>query len=137
MIITQKNKYAIRAVFELARRVEQGPIKTAEIARAQKIPVRFLEVILSQLTRNGMVSSKRGYFGGYTLMQSPDAISVGDIIRMMDSAESLHCVSCVAKNDCGFEGDCAFLPMWEKAQGAMLKVLDTTTIQHLIDGKIP
>ena len=137
MIITQKNKYAIRAIFELAKRSDQGPIKTAEIAKAQKIPVRFLEVILGHLTRSGIVNSKRGYFGGYTLMRSPKSISVGDIIRMMDSAESLHCVSCVAKNDCGFEGDCAFLPMWEKAQSAMLKVLDTTTIQHLIDGEIP
>ena len=105
MIITQKNKYAIRALFELAKRREEGPVKTAEIAAAQKIPVRFLEVILGQLTRCGMVSSKRGYSGGYILIRSPDSISVGDIIRSMGSAESLHCVSCVAKNDCEFEGD--------------------------------
>ena len=133
MLITQKNQYAIRAVYELARRRNQGPIKGAEIAAVQKIPPRFLEVIMVQLKRGGIVAAKRGHKGGYRLTKSPDNISVGDILRRMEKLESFHCVSCIVKNDCDLKGDCAFLPMWAKAHNAMLDVFDNTTIQNLID----
>ena len=137
MQITRKNMYAIRAVFELARHPGKGPLKTADIAAEQKIPVRFLEVILSHLKRCGVVTSKRGLSGGYTLRTPPDQITVGDILRIMNTGESAHCVSCVSKNDCELKGECAFMPMWDKAYGAMIRVLDRTTIQHLLEGKIP
>ena len=135
MLITQKNRYAIRAVFELAKRLDQGPVKIVDIAAAQKIPVKFLEVILNQLKRGGMVKSKRGFQGGYTLLRPPHKLTVGDIIRKIESPESLHCVSCISRDDCDLKGDCAFLPMWTKAQKAMVDVFDNTTIQDLIDGK--
>lgn len=134
MLITQKNKYAIRAVFELAKRLDQGPVKIVDIAAAQKIPVKFLEVILNQLKHGGMVTSKRGFQGGYTLLRPPDRVTVGDIIRQIESPESLHCVSCISRDDCELKGDCAFLTMWTKAQEAMVDVFDSTTIQDLIDG---
>jgi Rrf2 family protein len=133
MLITQRKQYAIRAVYELARRRDQGPIKGAEIAAVQKIPPRFLEVIMVQLKRGGIVTSKRGYQGGYFLTLPPDNISVGDILRHMEKLESLHCVSCIVKDDCDLKGDCAFLPMWAKAHKAMLDVFDNTTIQNLLD----
>jgi Rrf2 family protein len=134
MLISKKIKYAIRAVFEIAKRQQDGPVKAAEIADAQKIPVRFLEVILNRLKHCGIVNAKRGYQGGYTLARSPENISVGDILRQMESDQSrLHCVSCLSKNDCELIGDCAFLPMWEKAQKSMLSVFDQTSIQNLID----
>ena len=136
MLITQKNRYAIRAVFELAKRQNQGHIKIAEIADAQKIPARFLEIILVQLKRSGLVASKRGYYGGYTLKKSPDRISVGDILRCMEKDDSHYCVSCIAKDNCALKGDCAFMPMWDKAQKAMLDVFNQTTIQNLLDDEI-
>ena len=135
MLIPQKNKYAIRAVFELAKRLDQGPIKIIDIAEAQKIPVKFLEVILNQLKRVGIVKSKRGFQGGYTLLRPPHKLTVGDIIRKIESPESLHCVSCISRDDCDLKGDCAFLTMWTKAQKAMVDVFDNTTIQDLIDGE--
>ena len=135
MLITQKNKYAIRAVYELALRRNQGPVKIADIAKAQKIPARFLEVILNQLKQSGIVDSKRGFQGGYLLGRSPDQITVGDILRHVESPEALHCVSCISRDDCGFKGDCAFLPMWTRAQRAMVDVFDKTTIQNLLDEK--
>jgi hypothetical protein len=60
MWISQKCEYAVRAVFELAKRVGRGPVRIADIAEAQAIPVRFLEVILSQLKQGGFVDSQRG-----------------------------------------------------------------------------
>ena len=133
MLINQKNQYALRAVFELAKRRNQGPIKIAQIAAAQKIPPRFLEVILVKLKRSGLVASKRGYQGGYFLIKPPEDISVGQILRLMETPDALDCVSCISKDDCDFKGDCAFIAMWTKAQGAMVKVFDQTSIQNLLD----
>ncbi len=134
MIITQKNQYAIRALFELAKRQGQGPIKINEIAQAQKIPTRFLEIILNQLKHGGLLESKRGFYGGYTLVRSPDEITVGEIMRLMDeSSESLYRITGMVRDDQRFEGSGIFLSMWTKAHKAMIDVLDNTTIQNLLD----
>jgi Rrf2 family protein len=134
MVFTQKNQYAIRAVFELAKRRDQGPIKINEIAQAQKIPTRFLEIILNQLKHGGLLESKRGFYGGYTLIRSPDEITVGVILRMMDkSSDSLYRITGMVRDDQQFEGSGIFLSMWTKAHRAMIDVLDNTTIQNLLD----
>jgi Rrf2 family protein len=134
MLFTQKNQYAIRAVFELAKRRDQGPIKINEIAQAQKIPTRFLEIILNQLKHGGLLESKRGFYGGYTLIRSPDEITVGVILRMMDeSSESLYRITGMVRDDQRFESSGIFLSMWTKAHKAMIDVLDKTTIQNLLD----
>ncbi len=134
MIITQKNQYAIRAVFELAKRRNQGPVKINEIAQAQKIPTRFLEIILNQLKHGDLLESKRGFYGGYTLICSPDEITVGEILRLMDkSSESLYCITGITRDDDRIEATGVFLSMWTKAHKAMIDVLDNTTIQNLLD----
>ena len=83
MAITQKSKYALRATLELAVRFGQGPISIGEIAKAQAIPARFLEAILAQLKRAGLVESRRGNEGGYVLSRPPARISVGDVLRVV------------------------------------------------------
>jgi Rrf2 family protein len=134
MVFTQKNQYAIRAVFELAKRRDQGPIKINEIAQAQKIPTRFLEIILNQMKHGGLLESKRGFYGGYILIRSPDEITVGEILRMMDkSSDSLYRITGMVRDDQQFEGSGIFLSMWTKAHKAMIDVLDNTTIQNLLD----
>ena len=81
-MVSQKCQYAIRATFELARRNGRGPIKIGEIAEAQAIPVRFLEVILNQLRQGGFVQSRRGA-GGCYLVRQPEEIKVGEITSML------------------------------------------------------
>ncbi len=135
MLVTQKNQYALRAIFELAKHQGKGPIKIHKISKAQAIPMRFLEVILGRLKRNGLVKSKRGYMGGYTLIRNPHNITVGDVFRYMD--ESVHPIECVALNasesTCPLRGECSFFPMWEKVHDAIYSVFDETSIQDLID----
>ena len=75
MLITKKNQYALRAIFELAKHDGKGPQKISEIAKAQAIPEKFLEVILNQLKGSGLVDSKRGFYGGYYLIRSPEKIT--------------------------------------------------------------
>ncbi|NNG00457.1 MAG: Rrf2 family transcriptional regulator [Desulfobacteraceae bacterium] len=134
MLITQKKQYALRAVFELAKHQGKGPVKSARIAEIQAIPTRFLEVILSQLKRSGIVAAKRGYYGGYQLIPAPEELTVGGIFRFLDQSKSPEeCLSCETKKDCPFEGNCAFMPMWHEVQDAMNRIYDRTTIRQLIE----
>ena len=136
MLATQKKQYALRAIFELAKRSRKKAVKTSEIAESQAIPVRFLEVILSRLKRKGLVQSKRGIHGGYTLAIAPEEISVGHIFRLLEDTEKTSdCISCTLKKNCPFIGECVFMDMWSKAHEAMYAVYDETTIQSLIDNE--
>jgi len=133
MLITKKNQYALRAIFELAKHDGKGPQKISEIAQAQAIPVKFLEVILNQLKGSGLVDSKRGFYGGYFLVRQPDTITVGEIMRFMErNMEQTKCVALVPEINCPFKGDCAFFPMWNQVKDAIYKVYDETTITDLI-----
>lgn len=134
MLVTQKKQYALRAIFELAKQQGEEPIKTSTIAEAQAIPLRFLEVIMGQLKRAGIVNSKRGFFGGYTLSRSADQLCVGDIFRVLDKEDNAEaCLACTSKGSCPFLGDCVFMELWDRAQCAVDTVYDQTTIQALID----
>ena len=138
MAITPKrNQYALRAIFELAKHKGKGPKKISEIAQAQAIPLRFLEVILSQLKGSGWVESKRGFYGGYYLKISPRDITVGDILRFMQrSPNPADCVACISKSECPFDGNCAFASMWNQVNQAMFAIYDDTSIQDLINKEI-
>jgi Rrf2 family protein len=133
-ITPKKNQYALRAIFELAKHRGQGPKKISEIAENQAIPMRFLEVILSQLKGSGLVDSKRGFYGGYVLTRPPDKISVGDVIRYMDQPDtSRACAACVSSKNCPFCGNCAFASMWNQVNDAIFEIYDSTTIQDLLN----
>ena len=133
-IVPKRNQYALRAIFELAKHQGKGPKKISEIAHAQAIPLRFLEVILGQLKGTGWVESKRGFYGGYLLKRPPGDITVGDILRFMQgTGHPMDCVACISEHDCPFNGECAFASMWNQVNEAMFKIYDETTIQDLID----
>jgi Rrf2 family protein len=135
-ITPKKNQYALRAIFELAKHEGKGPKKISEIAEVQSIPLRFLEVILSQLKGSGLVDSKRGFYGGYYLTRSPDKISVGDVLRFMDkAAESDNCPACVSKGNCPFSGNCAFSHMWHRVNDAIFEIYDSTSIRDLLNNE--
>lgn len=132
MAINQKCQYALRAIFELAKRKSASPCKIGAIADAQGIPVKFLENILSNLKCGGFVISSRGKDGGYSLARSADEITVGQIIRFVQG--SLAPVECTGSDSdfCAFASDCVFHPLWEKARIALEEVYDGTTISDLV-----
>ena len=135
-ITPKKNQYALRAIFELAKHQGKGPKKISEIAEVQSIPLRFLEVILSQLKGSGLVDSKRGFYGGYFLTRPPDKISVGDVLRFMDKpSTSGQCVACVSNSNCPFSGKCAFASMWNQVNAAIFEIYDGTTILDLLNNE--
>ena len=122
-MLSQKTRYAIRAMQHLADRYGQGPVRLADIAATQKIPPNFLTVILSELSRYGIVASMRGKDGGYWLAISPIDITYGDLIRVMRG--SLALVPCASRfahercNNCVEEGAC-------RTRSLMLQVRDRT-----------
>ena len=122
-MLSQKTRYAIRAMQHLADRHGEGPVQLAEIAAAQNIPANFLTVILSELTRYGLVASMRGKDGGYWLAVSPIDITYGDLIRVMRGSLALvPCASRFAHEKCSHcveEGDC-------RTRALMLQVRDRT-----------
>ena len=122
-MLSQKTRYAIRAMQHLADRHGEGPVQLAEIAAAQNIPANFLTVILSELSRYGIVASMRGKDGGYWLAVSPIDITYGDLIRVMRGSLALvPCASRFAHEKCANcveEGEC-------RTRALMLQVRDRT-----------
>lgn len=134
MNVSQKCQYALRAVFELARRGRDAPVKIADIAQAQAIPIRFLEVILSELKHGGFVESRRGANGGYLLGTAPKDITAGSIIEYVDGPLApVRCVATGEVSDCPLRGACSFMDLWERARDAVREVYNSVTLQELLD----
>ena len=134
MPISQKCQYGLRALFELAKRYGRGPVKVAEIAEAQAIPPRFLEVILGQLKQGKFVASRRGAAGGYELIRPPEDLTVGEIIRYVEGPMGpVGCVAHADREHCPLYGDCDFLPIWERAHQAVAAVYDATSFGDLVE----
>jgi len=118
--LSKKSEYALRALIELTQVHGTGTLQRHEIAARQHIPVEFLEQILLALKRAGLLSSRRGMKGGYALIKSPDEITLGQVIRMLDGPLApIACVSKTAYQKCS---DC---PYANKAQCPVQQVMGT------------
>ncbi len=134
MWVTQKCQYALRALFELAKREGRGVVRAADIAANQAIPKRFLEVILHQLRQGGFVDSQRGKEGGFFLSRPAESITVGELIRFIDGP--INPVDCQLERpqfDCSLKGNCVFIGLWEEARQALERVYDTKTLKDLVE----
>jgi Rrf2 family protein len=129
MNISVKSEYALKAIFDLALQylnappgtVQMSPIKIADIARRQKIPQKFLELILAGLKQNGFVDSRRGAEGGYLLAKSADDITVGEVLRAVENV----------KGGLRPQGNDPFGLVWQQVDQAVSGVLDRTTFGEL------
>jgi Rrf2 family protein len=125
MNISVKGEYALQALFDLATQTPGEPIKIADIARRQKIPQKFLELILAGLKQGGFVESRRGAEGGYLLARPADSITVGQVLRFMESSRS-------AKNGARSAADSPFRELWRDIEGAVSSVVDGATFGDLV-----
>jgi Rrf2 family protein len=133
MSVSSKCYYAIRAIYALSEHPGPEPMKIAEIAEKEKIPIRFLEVILSQLKGRGFVKSRRGADGGYLLARSADSLTVGEVMRSVDGPIApVDCVSKSRPTECEFHGACHFYPFWGRVRQAISDVVDRTTFADLV-----
>jgi len=138
MLVSQKSLYALRAIFELAKRGRNKPVKIAEIAEIQAIPPRFLEVILNQLKQAGFVESRRGNEGGYMLARSPEDITVGDVLEFIQGPVGpIDCLSGKThQGNCPLHENCVFIPMWEEVKSAIENVYNNITFKDLTEKEI-
>jgi Rrf2 family protein len=133
--VTAKADYAVRAVLELAT-VEDGLVKGERIARAQQIPLKFLENILIDLRHAGIVRSQRGAEGGYWLARSPDRIYVGEVIRAVDGP--LASVRGEAPEDLDYDGAAEHLQtVWIAVRASLRSVVDELTLADVVAGRLP
>lgn len=120
-----KGDYALRALFDLAEQVPGQPIRIADIARRQKIPQKFLELILSTLKQGGFVESRRGADGGYMLARAADTISVGEVLRFLEGARSGRKSGAAARLD-------PLDDVWRQVDEAVAEILNNTTFAGLV-----
>jgi len=133
MHVSSKCYYALRAIYELSEHTGSAPLKIAEIAQRQHIPLKFLEAILSNLKGGGFVKSWRGAEGGYRLARPADRITIGEVLRFMDGPVApVDCVSQSQPSECEFHGDCAFFEFWHQVRQSISDVVDRTTFADLV-----
>ncbi|GLQ54291.1 RrF2 family transcriptional regulator [Devosia nitrariae] len=131
-MISQKAKYALRALVVLARLKAGTTMMIGQISREQAIPKKFLEQILLELKRAGIVMSLRGRAGGYALLKAPEEVTFGEVLRLVDGPIApLPCLSKIAYRrceDCQEETSCEVRHVFERVTLATRAVLDSTTL---------
>jgi Rrf2 family protein len=124
MNISVKGEYALHALFDLAARSTSEPVKIGDIARRQKIPQKFLELILASLKQAGFVESRRGAEGGYLLARPPETITVGQVLRFVEGTR--------APRNSKRTGETPFSFMWRDVEDAVSQVVDQVTFSDLV-----
>jgi Rrf2 family protein len=123
-----KGEYALQAIFDLASQRPGEPVKIADIARRQRIPQKFLELILAGLKQSGFVESRRGAEGGYLLARDPEALTVGEVLRSIEGPA--HGKGRPQRK----RAETPFTDMWQHVDRAVSEVIDKTTFADLLRG---
>ncbi|MBQ8010841.1 MAG: Rrf2 family transcriptional regulator [Oscillospiraceae bacterium] len=133
MKISTKGRYALRMLLELALHQEDGFIALKDIAERQSISKKYLEQIVPLLSRAGLLKTNRGYQGGYMLAKSPDAYTVGEILRVTEG--NLAPIPCLEhpENECARVEQCMTLYVWEGLYKTINEYVDGITLQDIID----
>ena len=135
--LSQKCKYALRALYSLTDKYGRGPVLIASLSREDRIPKKFLEVILWELKQRGIVESKKGNGGGYQLAMPPDKITIGSVIRTIDGPLApLPCASETAYRkceECIDESRCGTRLVMKQVRDAMAAILDHTTLADVCE----
>ena len=139
-MISQKAKYALRALVSLCRARYGEPLMISQISKEQAIPKKFLEQILLELKRHGIVESRRGRLGGYVLLRAPDKVTFGEVLRLIDGPIApLPCLSKIAYRrciDCADESTCEIRHVFARVAEATREVLDKTTLADAVAGPV-
>jgi Rrf2 family protein len=125
MTISVKAEYALQAILDLAMQPPGTPVKIAEIARRQKIPQKFLELILVGLKQAGFVESRRGAEGGYLLARQPEQLTTGEVLRFVEGPQQ-------GKGRTRRRAETPFSDMWKRVDSAVAEILEKTTFAELV-----
>lgn len=135
-MLSHKAKYALRALLALAEGYGRGPILIAELAQRERIPKKFLELILLDFKNKGFLQSKKGKGGGYALAKSPTMITVGQVLRAVDGPIAL--IPCVSQTayvrcvECPEETTCGIRLVMKEVRDATARIVDRTSLADVI-----
>jgi Rrf2 family protein len=136
VILSKKTRYAIVALTRLAREFGNGPIQIRDIAESERIPQRFLENILLELRKLGILGSKLGKEGGYYMLKDPEEVKLADIVRHFEGTIALmYCVSEKSYQPCEFckdESTCQIRSVFKEVRDTTYAILSRTTLASLI-----
>ena len=131
MRVSTRGRYALRLMIDIANHDGEGPVRVKDIAARQHISMKYLEQIISALTKAGYVNSVRGPQGGYRLAMEPDKYTVGMILR--ESEGDLSPVACASDDyDCPNMDDCVTVRLWRELDDAIRRVVDKYTLADLL-----
>lgn len=134
-MLSKKTKYGLKALTFIARNVGKDPVSVGDIAKGENIPQKFLEGILLTLRKSGVLSSKKGKYGGYYLREEPSEILMTDVMRVLEGPIAM--VPCVSLNyyekcdDCPDEHQCSVHKLMIEVRDSTLKVFRNTTLADL------
>lgn len=132
MPITSRSEYGMRAMILLAEQSGEDLLSASEMSRREHIPLKYLEQILAELKREGLVLSQPGARGGYRLARPSGSIQVGEIVRTLDGAFTPQpCVAEGEREPCALEAGCKLRPLWSRLHHAVQSVLSSTTLEQL------
>ena len=136
MRVSAKADYALRALVEIAVRSDGSAVSAEQLGKAQSIPHGFLQAILADLRRAGIVVSQRGQAGGWRFARTPDSVSVADVIRAVDGP--LVSVYGLRPEAVEYDASAEVLQhVWIAARSSLRSVFEQVSIQHLADGSLP
>lgn len=130
MKISTKGRYALRLMLDIALHGGGQAVPLRDVAERQDISDKYLEQIVTQLTRAGLVRSVRGAGGGYFLTRAPEDYTVGDILRPMEG--DLAPVECASSGHCGRLEHCVTMEVWQHIANAVDEVVDNITLSNLV-----
>ncbi len=135
-LLSKKAKYALRALLVLAGTPHTKPVQIAELAAQERLPKKFLEAILLELKNKGLLHSTKGKGGGYRLAKKPEAITLGDVIRVLDGPLApLPCVSRTAYRrceECDDEATCGIRAVMGEVRDATASILDRASLAAVL-----
>jgi Rrf2 family transcriptional regulator, cysteine metabolism repressor len=132
MKLSTRGRYGLRALLDLAIHQGEGPVLLRDIARRQEISLPYLEHLITPLIAASLVKSRRGARGGVLLVKPPSEIKLSEVLQLLEgSVAPVECVNNPAL--CDRSAVCVSREVWSELQEAMIKVLDSTTLQDLVE----
>ncbi len=134
-MLSKKSKYGLQALISLAKAPQDSSVLISDLAEEERIPKKFLEAILLELKKQGILRSKKGKGGGYQLAKHPSQIKLGQVIRILDGP--LAPVSCVSQSaykrceECKDEYRCGIRLVMKEVRDAMANILDNTSLEEM------
>ena len=132
MKLSTRARYGIRAILELAGNYKKGPLQIKTVAQRQDISVKYLEQLMTVLKSGGFITSIRGPKGGYILAKDPNRIKLSDVFNCLEGpVVTAECLQ--NQTYCERTADCVTRQVWAQVQQAIISVLESITLQDLVD----